>query len=691
MDEVASLSLDLIESYKIVEAAEKEKLVEEFLDQRLGTEVEIDVEFPSDLEWFNIKEAITLRDDVDDKLVILDFFTYCCINCLHILPSLHQLEEEHSVEDGLVIVGVHSAKFENERVSANIAAALSRYDIRHPVVNDAQLQLWNQLGIACWPTLLVLGPGRQPLLQLVGEGHTELLRAFTAAALRRLSAAGRLGRGSLPLAPAARLSAAGPLRFPGKLCRLDERRLVISDTGHHRLLVTDNGGTVLRIVGGPSAGFADGRLGESKFNSPQGVAVDGDVIYVADTENHAVRKVDLQADRVETVAGTGSQGEDREGGAAGPSQPLSSPWDLWVLGDQLYIAMAGQHQIWTLFLRDGTLFGKRPVSAGTCLRLAGSGEEANRNNSYPHRAAFAQPSGLSADPESGRLWVADSESSSIRQVALADGAVKAVVGGAKDPTNLFEYGDADSAIAGGAVLLQHPLGVAWSAKDSALYVADTYNHKLKRVTQEGKKFSCVTVSGGERGDEVGPIADARFNEPGGLMVDSSGDVLLVADTNNHCIKRVDLTTGAVERLAVQMARDSPDRAVPPTAAEASVSVRSAGGDISVRLELLLTDVSLTDGAPHSWKLDQLPTGWTAPSTSGSVPPGPLSLQVTAPSLQAGQVTLLSLQLRLFLCSPAGMCFPRSARCEVRVEGDPTAQRGAEARLVVKLDSKQPGV
>ncbi|XP_037089744.1 NHL repeat-containing protein 2-like [Pollicipes pollicipes] len=560
-------------------------------DQQLGAEYNLDVTFSPEWEWFNVSRPLEYASDLDDKLVVLDFFTYCCINCLHVLPSLHQLERDHSIEDGLVIVGVHSAKFDNERVSSNIAAALQRYDIAHPVVNDAQLVLWRRLEIACWPTLVIL------------------------------------------------------VRFPGKLCRLDARRLVLSDSGHHRLLVTDNSGAVLHVIGGPTAGFLDGKLGESKFSSPQGVAADGDVIYVADTENHAIRKVDLQAGLVETLAGTGQRGDDLEGGGVGRAQVLASPWDLCLVGDRLYLAMAGSHQIWALFLRDGTLFGKRPCPAGTCLRVAGSGQEENRNNSYPQRAAFAQPSGLTWDAAGARLLVADSESSSVRQVALADGAVRAVVGGARDPTNLFEFGDVDSAE--GPARLQHPLGVAWSAADAALYVADTYNHKLKLVLADGRGFSCRTLAGSSRGDQTGPLLEAQFNEPGGLLAEPAGDRLLVADTNNHCIKRVDLATGTVDELDVRMTRDSPDR--PTQAVTSSATVRSAVAHLFKSRVLLSA------------------SGWSAaPAGPFSVP---LTVQLHAPPLRSGDAVRLRLHAQLFLCSPAGLCFPRELTFELLVEGD----------------------
>ncbi|MEQ2196646.1 NHL repeat-containing protein 2, partial [Xenoophorus captivus] len=196
--------------------------------------------------------------------------------------------------------------------------------------------------------------------------------------------------------------------------------------------------------------------------------------------------VDLVQGRVSTLAGVGSQGTDKEGGAMGPQQPISSPWDV-TLGtaggaedNVLWIAMAGTHQIWALFLADGKLPRGGESKAGTCVRWAGSGSEENRNNTYPHKASFAQPSGLALAAEEpwSCLFVADSESSSIRSLALKDGAVKHLVGGEMDP------------LVGVDAKLQHPLGVAWTREQSLLYVADSYNHKVTETRHKAAPSVC---------------------------------------------------------------------------------------------------------------------------------------------------------------------------------------------------------
>ncbi|XP_043958529.1 NHL repeat-containing protein 2 isoform X1 [Gambusia affinis] len=605
---------------------EKEDLVYQYLkkiDEREDLKIP---DFQPGLEWLNTTEPLSLSKELAGKVVLLDFFTYCCINCMHILPDLHQLEKRHSVEDGLVIVGVHSAKFPNEKVLDNIQSAVLRYDICHPVVNDSEATLWHELEVSCWPTLLLLGPRGNLLFSLVGEGHSERLTLFADGALRYYreqlkthSVGIKLYRDSLP---------PSILSFPGKVA-VDQgnKKLVIADTGHHRILVVSSAtGELLHVVGGPGRGRQDGILSEASFNSPQGVAIKGDAVYVADTENHLIRQVDLVQGRVSTLAGVGTQGTDKEGGAMGPQQPISSPWDV-TLGtaggaedNVLWIAMAGTHQIWALFLEDGKLPKGGDYKAGTCVRWAGSGSEENRNNAYPHKASFAQPSGLALAAEEpwSCLYVADSESSSIRTLALKDGAVKHLVGGERDPLNLFAFGDVDGK--GVDAKLQHPLGVAWSAEQSRLYVADSYNHKIKVVDPKTKQ--CTTLAGtGEAGDTLGPqFSKTCFNEPGGICI--SGNLLYVADTNNHKIKVLNLDSNSVSLLHIST--ECTDSAsvkplgvtkvptLPKSAARKDLPpvTASAGQTVILSLTMSLPEgVKLTNEAPSCWALSAEGNEW----------------------------------------------------------------------------------
>lgn len=269
---------------------------------------------------------------------------------------MKHLEEEFPVHSGLLVVGVHSAKFDHEKELGNVSKALMRLGIIHPVVNDAQSSLWKRLKINCWPTLVVLGPSGQALLFLVGEGAIQLLIPFCRVAMAHFLPSSLT---SLPLAPG--VLPTGMLRFPAKTCAT-ETRLIIADTGHHRIVITDHSGKVLQVVGGSEPGYQDGPLDCTLFNEPNGVQWrDPHFILVADTGNHAIREVNLENSTVSTLAGTGQQGEDTVGGHLGQQQPLNSPWDICLVDDIVFIAMAGLHQIWAFFLQDEVLFGKRQV------------------------------------------------------------------------------------------------------------------------------------------------------------------------------------------------------------------------------------------------------------------------------------------------------------------------------------------
>lgn len=670
-----------------VSQEEKENRVYQYLlklDQNNDLKIP---DFEKGLEWLNTEGPLSLQKELSGKVVVLDFFTYCCINCMHILPDLHQLEQLHSVKDGLVVVGVHSAKFPNEKVLQNICSAVLRYGITHPVVNDSDARLWQELEVSCWPTLVILGPRGNLLFSLVGEGHRERLFLFTAGALKYYGEQGLLKDHDVEKKLYKDSLQASILSFPGKVA-VDpkSKNLAIADTGHHRVLVVSSTGQVLYCVGGPESGKRDGDLSEAQFNSPQGVFLKGDTVYVADTENHLIRKIDLSEKRVITLAGVGIQGTDKEGGAMGLQQPISSPWDI-VLGtagatkdNVLWIAMAGTHQIWALFLEDGKLPKGSEYKKGECVRFAGSGNEENRNNAYPHKAGLAQPSGLtcaSKEPWSC-LFVADSESSTIRSLSLSDGAVKHVVGGERDPLNLFAFGDVDGK--GVDAKLQHPLGVAWDASKNLLYVADSYNHKIKIVDPKSKQ--CRLLAGtGKAGDTLAPrFAETSFNEPGGLCVAEGGTMLYIADTNNHQIKVLDLETKEVSMFPISMV-EVDSFVAPPASSAAIVKVQklpksapvlsmatlpvSAGQVIDITLSLTLPGgTKLTKDAPSFWSLSAEGNEWLLQghAVTGSIAKvsQPLSITCTIPPQPQTPDPTLTLSAWVYCClSDGGACMMKA--------------------------------
>ena len=222
------------------EASRREEVLAHIKSVENDPEFRIDPEFPLGLTWFN-SGPLSFGKDLEGKVVVLDFFTYCCINCMHILPDLAELEQAHSVKDGLVIIGVHSAKFLNEKLPENIENAIGRYEIHHPVVNDSDIVLWNRLGVVCWPTLVIIGPDLQLLHYIIGEGHGRELKLFVDTAVQYYRNAGRLSGASLASVAAHAgddvLPESSVLKYPGKVCCDAEGKwLYVSDSSHHRIL-----------------------------------------------------------------------------------------------------------------------------------------------------------------------------------------------------------------------------------------------------------------------------------------------------------------------------------------------------------------------------------------------------------------------------------------------------------------------
>jgi thiol-disulfide isomerase/thioredoxin/sugar lactone lactonase YvrE len=484
------------------------------------------------IDWFNVPAPLSLQA-LRGKVVLLDFWTYGCINCLHILPDLRRLEEKY--RDELVVIGVHSAKFTNERRSENIRHILVRYDIDHPVANDATFEIWKAYGARAWPTQVLIDPEGYVVATASGEGKGRALDEAIAAVIHVFDEQGLIDRAPIARSRERERLRASALAFPGKVLA-DEAggRLFIADSNHHRILIAGFDGVVHDVIGGrPGAveasgvGDEDGSFEAARFYRPQGLALDGDILYIADTENHTIRAAGLAGRRVTTLAGTGMQAGYGTAGGAARTTPLNSPWDVCLHRGLLIVAMAGSHQIWIVDL-------VRQLA----LPYAGSGREARVDGAVDD-AAFAQPSGLAT--VDGTLYVADSESNIIRGVELPPvNRVRTVAGG-----DLFEFGDRDGR--GDAARFQHPLGIA--AARGLLFVADTYNHRIRTVnpqTGDVRVFSGI----GQEGCEDGVAAVARFYEPGGLSTTS--DAIFVADTNNHAIRRVSLDTGQVETLTLRL-------------------------------------------------------------------------------------------------------------------------------------------
>jgi thiol-disulfide isomerase/thioredoxin len=487
-------------------------------------------DFPTDLEWINTDSPISLRD-LRGKVVLIDFWTYGCINCIHMLPVLEQLEKKYA--DELVVIGVHSAKFENEGQTENLRQIVERYGITHPVLNDNEFEVWNAYRINAWPSFAIIDPRGNLLALDAGEIPFDAFDEFIGGVVSTFEMTGELDRTPLDLAA----GPSGPqtaLRFPGKvLADPAGGRLYIADSNHHRIVVADLATyEVLDVIGGGGAGLSDGDYVEARFHTPQGLALDGSTLYVADTNNHAIRAVDLDTRQVTTIAGTGERGTQTPTTPGVPipdptTVALRSPWDVAMGDGVLYIAMAGTHQIWTYDPAEDVL-----------IPTVGTSRESLINGPLGE-SALAQPSGLFFRDDV--LYFADSESSSVRAADFGAGEVRTLAG---PPDNtLFAFGDRDG-VAGDS-RLQHPLGVA-GGPDGPIYVADTYNSRIKAIDPSTDTITTLFGLGGDGGFADGGPDVAAFDEPGGL--DYADGLLYVADTNNHAIRVIDLAAGVVSTV-----------------------------------------------------------------------------------------------------------------------------------------------
>ena len=467
------------------------------------------------LTWFNVPRPLSLRD-LRGRIVILDFWTYCCINCVQALPTLRRIEEAFPRE--VAVIGVHSPKFAAERDPGAVACAIRRYDIRHPVAHDPYMTLWDEYAVRAWPTLVVIGPDGKVIGQLAGEPDPDLMVQGIGDLIDNLGGICALVPGELPLTLEA--PAPGPLSFPGKVKPLPgaERRWAVADGGHHRIVVCESDGRVLARYGTGLPGMDDGPAERASFTSPQGLACTADAIYVADTGNHLVRRIDLHSGLVTTIAGLGFRGLPVCEGGRADAVALASPWDLEAAGDTLFIANAGTHQLLTLDL-----------SAGCIAALAGTGGE-NIHDGPARRALLAQPSGLALAPNGGALYFADSETSAVRKVVLTgtQPEVRTLVG-----RGLFDFGLADGCLA--EARMQHPLGVT-VMPDGRIAVPDSYNHAVRLIDEAAGTVETVKL-GTLRCE--GSACRRPLAEPAGIWA-AGADRLLVSDTNNHRVVDVDL-------------------------------------------------------------------------------------------------------------------------------------------------------
>ena len=587
-------------------------------------------ELAGGVSWLNTDKPLSIAG-LRGKVVLLDFWTYGCINCIHIIPDLKKLEAKYKNE--LVVIGVHSAKFTNEGETENIRKIILRYGLEHPIVNDADFKIWNAYAVNAYPTQILIDPNGYVTDEFVGEGHAAEEDQAIANLINDFRKKGLLDEKPLSFALERAKTGDLPLAFPGKILA-DARSnwLFISDSNHNRIVVTNLDGKLIETIGNGNAALKDGGFQTAAFNRPQGLALDGEILYVADTENHAIRKINLRSKTVETISGDGKQAAFRSTGGTAKTSELSSPWDVAKVGDALYIAMAGTHQIWKLDLAKNTV-----------APYAGTGAEARVDADIAH-AAFAQPSGIVSDGEN--LYVADAESNIIRRIDLKKGTVETLVGG-----DLYDFGDRDGK--GDDVRLQHPLGV--TLDDGKVLIADTYNHKIKSLDTENQ-IATTFLGTGKSGQTDG--AHPTFYEPAGLS--AANGKLYIADTDNQAIRVINLQTKQsstlkIEGLSAPQNTRAETISFSPNLKESKTEVKevSANSQNSVMFQIVLPDgYHLNPDAPNRYEI----TGENVKISAAPERFSKLPLVVPFQTMKAGDADLKA-RLTVYYCREdnTGVC------------------------------------
>jgi thiol-disulfide isomerase/thioredoxin len=467
-------------------------------------------ELPSDLEWVNC-EPVSLSS-FRGRMVLLHFWTASSIHCKQALAEVRQLEQKYA--DSLVVIGVHTPKFSNEADSSLVLKSVNRWFVRHPVINDSEWRLWRRFAIAAWPSFVLLDPEGRMAGVFVGEGQRADLEAKMAQIIDEANTKRKLIAAPAPVAK--KPEAKSFMQFPSKLASFGER-LYIADTAHNRVLETTFEGRVTRIFGSGNAGFWDGLASQAGMREPTGLCVGKESLFICDTGNHAVRRVKLleHDDILETIAGTGKQGVHLPPNGKSKDIDFASPTDCVFANEKLYVCMTGHHQIWALDLLRHT-----------AERVAG-GESEGTSDGTLMAANFAQPMSLALAKDG--LFVLDAAGSSLRHVRLSDGLVSTIVG-----SGLFESGDSDGPAS--LARLKFPSASCFDAQRQVLWIADSYNNKIKIYSPAKNEVKTLNVN-------------YKLSEPAGLTI--ADNALWIANQNAHELLRLDLKTGRLNRVAVE--------------------------------------------------------------------------------------------------------------------------------------------
>ncbi len=471
--------------------------------------------------WFNTAKPLE-KEDVKDKIILLNFWSYSCVKCLQLIPELKKLQDEYG--NKLAIISVHSPKFSNEKNEGGIRKAIIRHDITNPVINDADLKIWNQYQVKLWPTLILFntnGKIYDQYFDLNDSKSIERALSDTKKLLNRYNH--QLSRNSLPIILEKNRLISNVLESPTKIkysAKFDYKSysgaaIFIANSAKNTIIISSISGEILAQIGSGKSGKEDGSFSDASFDLPQGLLYHNDKLYVADTNNHLIREVDFKSEKVTTILGSGNIGlpitSDKK--IAAKKVDLASPTDIEFFPNRQFIAIANSasDQILSYDVE------KKEVSV-----LAGSGKEGNEDGKLPNNS-LAQTSDLVA--YSNKLYFIDSKSNSLRYLnnqGVVETLIKGKLQSSQNNKNSPQNRDA----------LQNPTGL--EIDDSGIYISDSFDHQIKKYNQTTNDLT-VLVGNQQNGDSLG--TRTSFDEPNGII--SIMDRLYVADKNNNRIVVLD--------------------------------------------------------------------------------------------------------------------------------------------------------
>jgi len=459
------------------------------------------------LEWINV-DPVRLSE-CGGRVVVLAFFNQASAYSQNLIDTLHHFALKHPQQ--LQVIGIHVPKYPFEREAARVADGVGRLGIRFPVASDPNYVAWQHYGIHGWPSLAIIDAGGGLRQVLAGEVVPQLVEET----LQPLLSEAPMPLDGGPLAIAGRRQpGTATLHHPAGIA-IGEERLYIADAGHHQVLECNLHGRVLTRYGTGHAELVDGSPEECAFDAPHGLLLHREALYVADTGNHALRRINLRTGRVETLAGSG-----RPGTLTGPriENPLEAdldrPWGLALDGERLYVSLAGQNQVWAW-----------ETSTGALVHVAGSGQFGHADGNA-RSARMAHPAGLAVLQNT--LYILESGSASLRRLSFNDGQLRTLVGG-----GLFEFGHEDGPRERAS--LTCPQGLALQVDSPVLWLTDAGNDRVRTLRLGG-----------------GAVATARIEHTlrGPAAIASGAGAIWLVNTDAHQILRMDLESGEVAEVEV---------------------------------------------------------------------------------------------------------------------------------------------